>query len=434
VYLRVKSRGKNELLNEKKMKKTASGFHELGRLFSDKTTNSVRDRDPGPVRAQVRKIHHAQANTGGISTIQLTRPINFRCWRVIGQIAKAAKRDELMPVLLRAQEMGTTDARDIANHLLFEAEARQGVAQRLLQISANYRLLELRENRYALTEAGQTALRTQQIFVPEDGAWTIWASDDPLLATPILQVKPWTEPTAYDEVRGKDRRTDEKRKFEKLPRWLKAIIGKVAIPVVASTAMRIDHLEAEGEVVDARASLRAVWNVSEARLRIEGSLDGSDLNSAVDAPDANAGDIWRQLLESEGLWPQWDPEALALRVGFDDIGSSERETLLRTVKFGKPEISGYRLFDATSIERIPICARSPEDAQRWGAWRLDTRITSYATAERFSNWTDEALAPLAEFQLAAPSRQELASAAWQARGGRPTNKTWHLVAAEDWEL
>jgi hypothetical protein len=416
------------------MKKTVSGLHELGSLLSDKSTKPGRDDDSRPVHTQVRAKPISHAKKGGLDAIELTRPLKYRCWRVIGQIAKAAKRDELMPVLLRAREAGTTDAKDIANHLLFEARSRQGVAQRLLQISENYGLLEQREKRYALTDAGHAALKTQQIYVPEHGAWTIWASDDPLLATPILHVKPWTEPTAYDEIRGKDRHTEEKRKFEKLPRWLKAIVGNVTIPIAAGTALRIDQLEAEGEIVAVGVTLRAVWDVSGARLRIEGSLDGSSVNSVVEAPDVDASDTWRQLLKSAGLWSQWDSEALALRVGFDDTDTGERQTLLRAVKFGKPEISGYQHFDATTIEGVPIRARSTDDARRWAAWRLDIRINNYATAERLRSWTDEALAPFAEFALVAPSRQALANAVWRARGDRPTNKTWHLVAAEDWEL
>ena len=60
--------------------------------------------------------------------IILERSVSVRCWRVAGQIAKAGERAELMPALLRASENDGTDARDLAEHLLFEPRSRPSVS------------------------------------------------------------------------------------------------------------------------------------------------------------------------------------------------------------------------------------------------------------------------------------------------------------------
>jgi hypothetical protein len=278
-------------------------------------------------------------------------------------------------------------------------------------------------------------METGQVFVPEHGTWTIWASNDPLLATPILRVETWNEPTAYDEVWGKERDATQERPFEKLPNWLVEAVGVVATPAAASGApLRIDHLEPEGEVVDPAAELRAVWDISESRLRVGGTVSGDRVSSVLIAPDVAPELVWKQLLESEGLWPQWDSKAMALRVPFDGVNASERESLLRAVEFRRPAVAGLGPFDGTTVEGVALRAASVNDANRWAEWRLQARIRDYATAERFEAWTAEAIRPLAEFQPHTPSRKSLAQAAWRSRSERPTPVAWHLVAAEDWGL
>jgi hypothetical protein len=369
-----------------------------------------------------------------MKSMNLQRTVEVRCWRVIGQVAKAAKRAELMPVLLRARERGETDAGDVAGHLLFESSSRRVVAQRLLQIAEMYGLLEQRDRRYRLTEAGETALTTKQVFVPEHGTWTVWASDDPLLAAPILRVEPWVEPTAYDEVWGKERDNARERPFEKLPRWVRDAVGVVATPLVGGAPLRVDQLEADGEVADPETTLRATWDVTGARLRVDGTLGGARVNAAVDAPDISADAVWTQLLQAEGLWSQWDASARALRVSFEEASAGERESLVRAVTFRRPDIASLGPFDATTVEGIALRARSAQDAARWAEWRLRARVRDYATTERFSAWTAEAVAPFSEFHPPTPTRQALADAAWRTGTDRPTPSAWHLVAAEDWRL
>lgn len=399
------------------MKRT-NNLADLGKLLAD--------TPPIPTRKEVESASPRE--------IRLQRTIKVSCWRVIGQVAKAQKREELRPVLLRARERGSTGAGDIAGHLLFEAKSRRIVAQRLLQIAESYGLLEGKDGKFELTDSGHTAIATEQVYVPEQGTWTIWASDDPMLATPILRVEPWTEPTAYDEVFGKERNNARDRPFEKLPQWVRDAIGVVAVPFVGGAPLRIDQLDAECEVAEPKANLRVMWDVSGARLRAEGALDGASVNTVIDAPEISTEMVWKQLLDSEGLWPQWDAAARVLRVEFGETTPGERESLVRAVTFKRPHIDGRDRFDATTVEGIALRARSQQDANDWAAWRLRERISDYAADERFSAWTTEAVAPFKEFHPTPPTRRALAVTVRHEWRNRPSATAWHLVAAEDWSL
>ena len=168
------------------------------------------------------------------NNIILERSVPVRCWHVLGKVAKTRKRPELMPVLLRARETGGTDARDLAEHLLFEPRSRRVVAERLLHITHTYGLVKKKEHEpgawsirgskdpfpltflpfpsalgrspspyegihgkeerngvFALTEAGETAIDTGEVLVPEYGTWSILESEDPLLPFRILRIDPW---------------------------------------------------------------------------------------------------------------------------------------------------------------------------------------------------------------------------------------------------
>ena len=120
------------------------------------------------------------------SNIILERSVTVRCWHVLGKVARARERPELMPVLLRARETGGTDARDLAEHLLFEPRSRRAVGERLLHIAHSYGLVKKKE--------------------PEQGASSIRASGVPLLSFSIPRIDPWKEPSPHEEIRGVEER------------------------------------------------------------------------------------------------------------------------------------------------------------------------------------------------------------------------------------
>jgi len=370
-----------------------------------------------------------------MKNIVLRRRIAVRCWNVLGMIAKASKRPELIPVLLRAREQDQTSAEDVAEHLFFEPRARRVVAERLLRIAASYGLLAQNERWFTLTEAGILALDSEQVFVPERGSWTIWASNDPLLGYPILRVEPWSEPTAFDEVQRAKNRDSETREFVDVPRTLRAAVGRVAAPPGGGGGLlRIDELADTAESVDPDDRLTLAWNVGEGAMRLEGTLRGARMNTVLDAPSTTVEDVWQQLLESAGLWSCWDGARNALLVGFEETEDRERESLLRDLAISTPTLGDLGEFDAVTIQDVPLHARTANDAGHWAAWRLQTRVRDYATTDRFDAWSKEAMAPFASYGIAVPSRADLARDAWGRRGDRPSPIAWHLAAAEDWSL
>ena len=139
-------------------------------------------------------------NSRGI--IVLKRSVDVQCWHVKGDVGFPKRREELMAVLLRVQENPLTDAGDIAEHLLFERLAREQVALRLLAIAEEYGLLERSRSGLQLTSAGVEAIECEEVFVPQSGNWELWVSDDPLMESAILYIAPFSEASAYDEVRG----------------------------------------------------------------------------------------------------------------------------------------------------------------------------------------------------------------------------------------
>lgn len=367
-------------------------------------------------------------------SVILKRSVKVRCWRIVGQVAKAVKRTELIPVLLRAHETGGTNGRDLAEHLLFESQSRRVVAERLLQIGSHYGLLEKRDGVFVLSEAGQTAIDTGKVLVPEFGAWTIWASEDPLLPTPILRVDDWNEPSAFDDIKGKKSESAEERSHGNLPAWLEKEVNRPITPNVGAEAICITHLADKAEAVEANATLRLSWNVGDGRLQLTGALEGKKVASELEAPPETLEKIWRTLLDGKGRLKRWCKDRQQLLLRFDETDDTHREVMSCDLRFESPQIPGYGEFEPFAVQDVPISSYTKEDAQSWAKWRLHTRIQDYATSERYATWRAEAVEPFDEYTLELPTRTELFDECWNRTTDRPEPYVWHLAAAEDWNL
>ena len=368
--------------------------------------------------------------------IVLMRPVVIQGYHVIGEIAKSRERKELDPVLWRARENYGTNAQDIVEHLLFEP-SRKVVAQRLLKIGELLGLFEVtgdsRKKNFVLTDQGERAIETGKIFVPEDGAWTLWTSTDPLLPSPILRVDPFEGEKAIKEVRSNSNNDQP----DYTPGYLRAAIGKEITPPVPKkgTTIRVNYLEDKVQNAgDSNAKLNLLWNIGEGNLRLKGTWKGKEVDTELQPPDISFDDIWGDLLANEGLSMKWNHRHQALEVSFDEIDDIERESMVCNIEFNNPSLPDFGQFETFKVEQVPITACSRTDAQEWSNWRLKSRISDFATSELYNKCWEEASKPLNRFYPSCPPRSDLASEAWDESSERADTRTWYLIAVEDWNL
>ena len=362
-----------------------------------------------------------------MNEVSLERGLSVWTGNVVGQIAQAEKRAELHAIALRAKEVSETDADDIASHLLRgDDPTSKRMARNMLNICVQHGLMEESQGRYTLTEDGERVAATEQVFVPEQGTWTIWGSDDHLLGAPVVEVKRFIEPSAYDEVHGKHK--DREPPGSLVPPWLRQACKRTFATAASSVATRMDELAQKAEAIQTEASLRLKWNIGRGQLRLVGKLGEHDVDAELDAPQRSPEELWRDLLEGAGLWNDWDDRRKELLVSFDDASDAERQTMTRSEKV-MPWLPGFGAFDLLTLD-LRINAATPEDAQRWAEWRLVNAIDDYATEAHYDEWSRKAAAPFEHYDVDLPKRAELACD-YPLKGDAPN---WHLVAAEDWRL
>ncbi len=367
-----------------------------------------------------------------MNALILERELKIWTGRVVGTVATACHREDLLPVLLRAGDEGSTSAEDVAEHLFFSRDGRKRLAERLLVIAERLDLMERRSAEYVLTEAGQIAARSERVFVPRDGAWTIWATSDPVLPSPILRIDPWQDGSAFEEVR-KNGEKKPGREFATLPGFLSAD-RKPKLAAATGSDVRIDRLEKKvAPAHDEGDQLRLRWNVTEATLGLTGRLNGKRVDADLDPPPISGDDVWRALLEGEGLWRRWDRDRQALRTAYADTRDLERRAMARDLALVAPGVPDCGRFERTEVKAVPLLPASVEDAALWARWRLAASVDRYATGDRFETWREQAAAPFDEFDVQLPSRAALCEALAGDDLPRSINP-WHLRAAEDWRL
>lgn len=377
------------------------------------------------------------------STFQLKRTVKVHCWNVKATIARSAKRDDLMPVLKRALENDGTYAQDIAGHLLGEDVGREVVGHRLLEMCTGLGLLQRQgkkqRSRYLLSEDGQKALDDGRVMVPEEGIWTIWASDDPLFDYPVLRVEPCRESSAYDEVLGDKKQETKKRSdsFETIPKWLTASVHKLSQPsAIGNGLIRLDSIEPRIERTDHEAQLEVTWSPEDRNLILKGKIAKNEVNATPLAPAVSFEEVWKEVLEDNDLWSSWSRDKSCLLVSFSETKEQEREPMQRQLEFEKPRLSQFGSFDATR-RPVSIFPASQTDAQHWAEWILQNKINTYATESDYSAWCEQATLPFNEYSgvLNLPTRSELASQMWTGRHNQKnTSKIWHMMAVEDWGI
>lgn len=377
------------------------------------------------------------------SKIRLERELNVRCWNVYGTVARAERREEIQAILILAEEYDIISPELVAGNLL--GEGREVVAKRLLDICMLYDLLSADGGNYYLTDKGREAIQREAIFVPQEGYWTIWAADDLLLtpkgkaASTILRVQPWEEPSAFDELLGKDSKKS-KRQIEFLHGFVSSALDvEQTFPANrGNSQIHLLRLCDKAEVLPSKSELRVVWELSlekAPRVSLKGNIGEHYLDVVLPAPDVEYEYVWRWMLKYGQ--ERWDENLKALRREFGSLTEQEKRLMKTTLHFEEPYIDGFERFLQTEVSDVKLTPTNNQDAQSWMKWRLQHHHPDgWATQNEFELWKEQVRKEFSEFvnTINIPPREELAKSLRPKGDARPAKNHWYYQAALDWSL
>lgn len=368
--------------------------------------------------------------------IKLERNISIQRYRVLLELEKAEKRDELLPVLMLFRDNGSVSAKDVVQHLLDDMP--ELVGKRLLSICEKYGLLEKRRFNnfnYSLTEKGQEALDKQQVFVPEKGVWELWVTDDPLWQPSLLKIERFKELSAKQETDNSNRealekRTNSKKKFpSKFQDRLKQ--SGFITTLLGGDNYRFHEFEENAELIEnTEMAVSVTLTIPQhGNTSLVFSHNGKSYHQ--DAPDLTFDEIWQQMLEAEFMWDAWDEVKSAWRIAYNEqLKPTERTTFLKSHTFQKPELIGLNQFEPCTVENIEIAPATQQDADNWAIWLLEQSVNRYLTQGEFSKMQDEVRAKFPDFDVSLPSQKVLAQNLRESN----RNAFWYLQAPLDWQI
>ncbi len=359
------------------------------------------------------------------------RCLNIQCYRILAEVARTQKRDELQAVLLLAQERGHISAKMVADELL--GNRPETVGKRLIQICVTHNLLKVeQESNYVLTETGQTALEKEKIFIPERGTWEIWVTDDLLWASALIQIKPFNEPPAFKET-GKLEERD--KNMQNLPEWIvKKLQGQIITPLAddRNAEYRFDKLAEKGELVIAPdANITATLTIGDTSdLLFTGKIVNKECRYQEQHP-MTFQSAWHQILQQQNWRTRWHTQQQeALDVSYQDLSEQELANFHKDYPISKPDLTDLDKFDDTTINNVPIAPATQQDASHWAHWLLERNTNQYVLKGDFETMQNKVTEFFPDYKITFPEQSQFAQQL------RQTNQRayWYLQAPLDWQI
>lgn len=372
-------------------------------------------------------------------TLKLSRNLQVECWVVQGEISFAKNRPEFLPLLMAVKEFGVASINDISRHLLFAETGRRKVAERWLNIAKIYGLVSQVEEKlvkFSLTEYGEDVLETEKVFVPQQGLWQIWFSNDPLLSFPILKVEPTNAEKSYDIIKSKkdNRESGQRDIIEEIPNALKEFFnGKIAgTTLLSKNEIKLETVESKGEISKSGLNLRIEWDLAKQIVNITGTTSVT----ATGPENVNENDFWIAFLKCTQIKPnvflhsRLDPKDNHLKFEFSSCETNEILTLKKNIAFPQTKWEKFGSFLPVTIKNVPIKPIDEDDAQKWFDLRIKESINTFCTESVFENLINSAEMGLEEYAPIKPERRDLALKDWQ----QGNENRWYLMATEDWNV
>lgn len=373
-------------------------------------------------------------------TVVLHRSVVVQRFDLVATIAREERRPELSPVLewvrTRSEARRDLNPKDLASELLGRGAGMVTVAKRLLHICRSLRLVD--DKLTGLTEDGQRALTSGGVFRPENGEWTIWACEDPLLAFPIIAISPKDAHTNGGDRRER-RRDGPKPRSKPMPGWVLWAQGQAAPMLADGRVARFDDISAPAIESSVEEYLDLRWTPGGTpEVSVKGAFGPwkrvDEIVEADELPSRDA--VWLELLRGRRMDHAWDAHRGALRIPFEAATTEDERLNMRTsLTFTQPVLERWGAFDDLTVDSISLCPDSNESATKWARYQLKAQIEGVQTTREFSALTDRVRAQFHGWSVRTPDREELAAElAGGDKDGRRDRRYWALQAALDWSL
>ena len=346
----------------------------------------------------------------------LEAEVPVECHVMQAGISRASRASYVLPILIHVQELsGKATPESLANELF---AGLRPLSQKLLDICYDSKLVDIRHQRYALTEEGRSAIDNERIFVSKEKMWKIYYS--PLRIIPdtcsILKLE--------DGRREARFRKEDPAKPEQPKKHIIELTQKIMTTSFGEKQdFRINDITGLAKTVksDMRATLCLEINRKGSILSLSSAGEGAPL----EGPDITYREAWDQLLEEKGIGG-WDYENDRLQISYDDTKPEERSRMKTVLNF-EPRMLGTEFNPLQKT--VSIYPGNQYDARRWADDLFMDKVRDYVTREEYQKITEEIKAQFPDFEVSFKGRAE-----YIAETERGSPKFWYMQAAEDWKL
>lgn len=366
--------------------------------------------------------------------IQLQRTVSVASFDIEATLAIGRDRPELLAVAQLARDLGRPiRGTDVATQLL--GRLPEHVGWRVIDRCLDLGLLARQDDRgpIILSEAGEAALATGSVLIPEEGTWRLFTIEDPLVTVPLVHFARLDPPRASDEREElKNTPRDQKGRQRPPPSdplsralWECHRQGTVARSLAGGVPFQITDLPrdpkgARGPLGPLRLELTwtpgalAVMHVrgalplpearDPARQGKRGQRDGHSVDTTLPLPDAIRGvpfdELWFVLASYAGKVPITETREWFQRTGlrllptpFDGLDDNARTALRRDLPVPQANLGpAFGTFDPTTLDGVDLVPRTDQDAERWARWFQIKLLKDYVTPTTLERTNKEILA------------------------------------------
>ena len=315
-----------------------------------------------------------------IVKIEMSRNVRIKVYDVIATISFPEERTEIISLLQMANQYDILSANRVVDKKVGLLPGRPSMmGSRLLHMAAGLGLLEQKRNdTYVMTDKGKDTLIDEEIFIPEESAWKIWITEDPIFPSKILHLE------RHDD---KFKHSKQQKKVQKIPNNILKIkdlkVELLRSHHTGSNDIRIEEIKPNGRLSDSDVSLDLVITAdigNDANARIQGKIGngkGSQIDRLIPFEAPSHLELFTHLVNQSDFESDWNYDERVLEISFANASISERRDHLKEIIVDNPILEDLGKFKSVKLKNIPLKPKTGSDAREWAEWEFWNNLSEH---------------------------------------------------------